>query len=155
MLSLQGRTEGRQLFCRNCADTVPKFRPHLPAGCPPPEAEPANGETFYRLVLADQLDDRAFLSLAEEGKACLDSGQACQWAGVSLCRSRHDIDAPRKISPKKFGNARIARGALTQEFGVVKPTPRAKIQSHATYWPYDTAEPWLVFQIVDEQNDDG
>ena len=29
------------------------------------------------------------------------------------------------------------------------------MQSHTTYWPYETAEPWLVFQIVDEENDDG
>jgi hypothetical protein len=133
---------------------VPKFRKHLPPDCPPSEAEAPDGERFYRLVTADQLDNRAFLSLQEEGKACPPHASPCQWAGVSLCKSRADIDAPRKISPKKFGHAKIAEGTLTKDLGVTESTPTVKVQSHTTYWPYESAKPWLHFKIIDEQRKD-
>jgi hypothetical protein len=134
---------------------VADFREHLPEGCPPKEAEPADGGIFYRLVIAEALDHRAFLSEQERGLTCPAHDKACQWAGVSLCRTRDDIEVPRKISPRKFAKARIARGTLTADLGVTQHTPRVKFQSHTTYWPFESAEPWRYFEIESEDEGNG
>jgi hypothetical protein len=133
---------------------VSQFRKHLPSGCPPAAAKPPSGETYYRLIKADGVDDRAFLSLTELGQACPPDVNACEWGAISLCTSEAEIDVPRKISPKKFGNAKVSKGVLSPTSGVVLPTPRAKQKSHTSFWPYDEATPWLSFEIVDELSND-
>jgi hypothetical protein len=104
-------------------------------------------------VSEGKVNAHAFLSLGELGKLCPEDRSPCEWGAVSLCRSRSDTDAPRRISPRKFRNAKVAQGALNKDHGVTKPTPTGKNPSHTSYWPYDTAEPWLSFTILND--DDG
>ena len=129
------------------------FRSHLPPeGCPSEEAVLANGD-FFRLVNQSPADTSDFLSLAEQNKPCPPTACPCEWSGISLCRSRADIQVVLKLRGRNR-NAKIAQGKLSPAMGVTQDTPRPKIPSHVTYWPYATAEPWLVFQIEEPKSDE-
>ena len=152
--ALGGHVEGGYLHCRSHADTVLDFKEHLPEHCPPAEAKPAGG-TFFRLIRGDEVSADEFRSQAELGKVCPDECDPCQWAGLSLCAEREDLEAPRKAAPKRFKTAKVARGTLSKSDGLTQATPRAKNLSHTTYWPYKSVQPWLLFQIVNDQSNDG
>ena len=134
---------------------MPGFRPHLPPNdCPPPEATPADG-VFYRLLEGNAAKPSDFESLHEQGRLRPRDCSPCEWAGLSLCQTLEDIKAARAARGKNRSRAagvlKIARGTLVPDLGVVKDTPRAvKMKTHVTYWPYRDSEPWLVFEVPDD-----
>ena len=132
---------------------VPKFRSHLPQDCPPPDSQPAEG-VFYRLVSGDVVDESSFLSQHEMGKKCPIGAPACQWAGVSTFASVREASKLAGANGRLEG-MKLARGTLTADLGNTKLTARTPTGTHTTYWPFEDAQPWIGFVILQKAEDDG
>jgi len=117
-----------------------------PEGCPPNDAEPAFGIVF-RGVKTNPPTEDDFLTYRELGKA--DRGKPCEAAGVSVFRD--DKDAKHYIDKYPYTGNMIAKGTLSSDHGMVKPTARSlngKKNSHTTWWPYESVNRPSLFSVV-------
>ena len=115
------------------------FPTDWPTGCPPADAEDANGE-FYRIVKADPLRADDFLSYHEMGIA---RGDPILRFGLSLFRLRSDAE----LASRTFRNLGkvIAQCELQEEHGKIKQTGRP---THTTWWPYLGVDRVSLFNVV-------
>lgn len=130
---------------------VSTYRPHLPESCPPGDAVPSEG-IFFRLILDGSVCEQSFLSLREKDakRKIRPPRTECEACGLSLYRTLTDAANLKKANPGTFGKALIAQGNLDRCLGTMKPTPARPGDSHTTYWPFASSEPWQVFSLISE-----
>ena len=123
----------------------------MPADCPPDGVSESEGE-FFRLILFDAVDERAFLSMRElQPKRKVPPHRTeCQACGISLYEDKAGAEGLRLANPATFKNARIARGTLDASMGLMQATPCVPNDTHTTFWPFAGATPWLAFAIIEE-----
>ena len=128
--------------------------PHFyPVNCPPTEAEPASGKV-YRLVRTDPPQAEGFKSLFEENPRRFRNEPnitICIACGLSVHTDPQDSER-LKNRVRKFKNRQVAEGELNPTFGMIQHTPSSRFKSHHTWWIPIGAEPWVVFNIVNERN---
>ncbi len=88
-------------FLHGYALPAMNWPPHLPDGCPPPDALDASG-VVYRLVRGDCPTESDFLPKVLEEPDGEYQGRECQAAGLSVFRKRKDLD--RLLSYPSFRN---------------------------------------------------
>lgn len=113
---------------------------------------PADG-VFFRLVVEDALDHRAFLSQHELNlpwRPMLCS--LCEWCGLSLFRTLKEAQNLALHGRGRLRGARVAKGTLNASLGVTEPKPNGPRSTHTTYWPFRDVEPWTFFTIVVSRN---
>ncbi|MEQ5801950.1 hypothetical protein [Halomonas sp. H10-9-1] len=123
-----------------------KFPDGCPDGCPPSDAEDANGQV-YRVCRANPPVAKDFASHVELGK--VRGGDECMRCGLSVFRNEADARQLTKLFPK-LGKW-VFSGRLTPEAGKIKPTPARQRPSHTTWWPYAGVDRAAAFQPVDEE----
>ncbi len=131
---------------RNERTTELEWPDFYPENCPPAEAEPASG-TVYRLVKHNPPQAEDFLSTWEEFPGRFPKPATIN-SGVSVCTDLQDIDR----LTKRYGhlrNKKTAKGELNPQLGMIQET-KASGKSHVTWWIPIGAEPWLVFEVIDE-----
>ena len=115
------------------------FPADWPEGCPPDDAEDANGEVF-RIVKSDPPTAADFQSYHEMGMA---RGYPCRRCGLSVFRSRSDAEHASRAF-RNLGKV-ITEGMLLPEHGKTKQTGRP---SHTTWWPYEGVHRVSLFVVV-------
>jgi hypothetical protein len=126
------------------------FPPDFPEGCPPSDAELADGEVF-RLVVHNPVNETDFLSYAELGR-CPDRDQ-CLRCGLSVFRTKEDSRRQsahlRDMFPRKnFGNF-IAKATLEHKHGKTKLTSGTQ-PTHTTWWScHEPSERAGLFAVVE------
>lgn len=116
-----------------------QFPTDWPPGCPPDDAEDANGEV-YRLAKQMPLATMDFLSYHELGIA---RGDAILRCGLSVFRLRADAEhASRKF--RNMGKV-IAMAVLKPEHGKTKQTGKP---THTTWWPCIGIDRVSLFSVV-------
>jgi hypothetical protein len=119
-------------------------------GCPPSDAEEANG-IFFRATKNDPPTADDFLSMHELGmqpKFQLSHVRACRWRAVSLYRTLVDIKHYREAFP---GLATfIAKGTLSPECGKTKHCPSQAMTSHTEWWSFSGVDRTRRFETVRE-----
>lgn len=137
---------------RNTLLEFPKF---YPPNCPEEGFEPASG-TVYRLVLNNPVQAEDFESPFEEKSQRFKNKPnkiKCRSCGLSVHTNPQDSETLKKWVGK-LRNAQIAKGELNTTLGVIKYTPSTKSgESHVSWWVPVGAEPWAVFEVVEEKND--
>ncbi len=126
--------------------------PHIPDGCPPPDAPDASG-VVYRLVGSDgpSYDDLLPKVLEEPERDY--QGMECLAAGLSVYRKRKDLS--RLFSYPTFRNRTmlVAQAQLSPAHGKLKATPPKKIRnSHHTWWWPVGVDPVHVFTLADPES---
>jgi hypothetical protein len=117
-----------------------------PPGCPPADAVAAHA-VVYRTVQADPPTTDDFVTYRELGKR-VSPGQECKAASLSVFLNEKDALHHREAFRWK-GNARlIAKGQLTADCGVTRPTPSNRYPSHLSWWPYEGVDRSAVFTVV-------
>ena len=132
-----------------------KFPTHYPKNCPPKDADDAHG-IVYRLVDCDPPQKHNFKSVYEltgKKKRLTPNQKNC---GLSVQRSIKDIKKLKenKALVRGLRKRLIARGKLNPALGKIKHTGNNKSPSHHTWWVPLGAEPWLVFEVIDEDKDE-
>lgn len=115
------------------------FPADRPQGCPPTDAEDANGEVF-RLVKTDPPTAADFLSYHEMG---ITRGDPIRRCGLSVFRDRADAEHASRAFPN-LGNV-IARAVLELGHGKTKQTGRP---THTTWWPAEGVDRATLFTVV-------
>jgi len=124
--------------------TQGEFPADWPSGCPPDDAQPAEGEIF-RLVKSNPPTAADFWSHHETGK--LPNTPACLRCGLSVFRSREDAEHQHRAYPR-LGRF-IAKGMLVHEHGVTKLT-HGRQPSHTTWWAFADVDRLAVFTDIEE-----
>lgn len=119
------------------------FPSNWPAGCPPAEARPADGEV-YRLVKSDPPVADDFATWLELGKS--NPARECESAGLSVFRNLED--ATNYAGKYPHLGERVAKGSLGDQHGITMPTPR-RGNSHLTWWPYEGIIRHSLFSVID------
>ncbi|WP_022652459.1 hypothetical protein [Aquaspirillum serpens] len=118
------------------------FPSSWPQGCPPDDAEAADGQLF-RVAKSYPPTAEDFMSHEELGKKS--TGPQCLRVGLSLFRTLDDAEHLTQLFPK-LGQY-VMRGQLQPCHGVLKLTPSNRHPTHTTWWPYegvDRAEPFSL-----------
>jgi hypothetical protein len=114
------------------------------AGCPPVEAQGAEG-VFYRRVLHQTPSAEDFRSAFEEGTKRFSDRQKCQARGLSVFVAIEDAQRYAELYPAT-GNL-IAQATLDNSDGKTKPTP-TNGNTHTTWWPYEGIERHAKFRVL-------
>ena len=118
------------------------FPDDWPSDCPPADAEDARGD-IYRLVKTNPPASSDLQTHHERNTRPRDP--ACLRCGLSVFRSRADVEHQSRIYPK-LGKI-IAKGTLQPEHGKTKPTGRP---THTTWWVYKGIDRLAVFTSFEE-----
>ena len=108
--------------------------PCVPANCPPPEAQPAEGVVF-RLIASQEPTAGDFSPKRVEAPDADYAGKECMASGLSVYKKRRDLE--RLMSYPTFrGKALwVAKAQLSPTHGVMLSTPPRHIRnSHHTWW---------------------
>lgn len=115
------------------------FPDDWPPGCPPEDAEDAQGEVF-RVVKKQPPTDDDFKTYHEQGIVRGDPILRC---GLSVFRLASDAEhASRKF--RNMGKL-IAKALLQAEHGKTKQTGKP---THTTWWPYREVDRLSLFIVV-------
>lgn len=124
--------------------------PHFyPVNCPPEEAKPASGKV-YRLVQHNPAQAKDFQTPWEEYPGRFEEPTTIN-CGVSVHTDLQDSERLKNVV-RKFKNRQIAEGELNPTLGMIQHTPSSRFKSHYTWWIPIGAEPWVIFNIVNEHN---
>lgn len=121
------------------------FSENWPDGCPPKEAEDADG-LYFRIGKSNPPADNDFKSHEEMGKQL--GGDECMRRGLSVFGEIEDARHLMHIFPK-IGSY-VYSAQLQPKDGKIKPTPSRKHPSHITWWPYSGIERASLFRLVGE-----
>lgn len=119
---------------------------HLPDGCPPADAEDANG-TVIRLVKGDAPAPDDFQSQYERNPNRSWGEDLCRACGLSVFRTPEDAKALARRIPA-FRNSRIASADLDPTMGKIQHTPSRHASTHHTWWPPTTVSPPSLFSLA-------
>lgn len=114
-----------------------------PDGCPPADAEDANG-TVYRIVKNNPADEEDFKTHHEAGTQ--PNAPACLRCGVSVWGDKQAALHMHSLYPK-MGDY-VAWGMLQPDHGLMKLT--GSKPTHTTWWVYDGVERAGIFDSVEE-----
>ncbi|MEY4576728.1 MAG: hypothetical protein RL701_1431 [Pseudomonadota bacterium] len=126
----------RQTWARDTPVGV-SYPEDWPEGCPPAEAQPAQG-TFYRILnhAAPTLED--FQSHHERGLA--PNADRVKRCGLSIYETQAQARHRQKLTPR-LGQY-LSAGSLTPESGVISASDRS---GHITWWPAKDVQRHLLF----------
>lgn len=122
------------------------FPSDWPNGCPPEDAQDANG-TVFRIVKNDPPNDVDFISHFESGR--IPKAPPCLRCGLSVFRELKDAVHQRLLMPK-LGRW-IAKATLEAVHGKTKLT-QGQQPTHTTWWAYDGVQRASPFTVVSEDN---
>ncbi len=121
-----------------------EFPDDWPQGCPPDDAEPADG-VVYRLVKNKPPTESDFLSHHETGR--LPNAPACLRCGLSVFRDLADAVHQRRLLPR-LGRY-VARGELEDTHGKTRLTSGQQ-PTHTTWWPFVGVNRSVLFTVIEE-----
>ena len=120
------------------------FPQDWPKGCPPSEAEGANGVYFrvgrYNPPAAEDFQSQAELGLAVGGDECLR-------VGLSMLRTLADAKHLTRLNGR-LGKV-IYQGNLDASHGQSKLTSSQRSPSHTTWWPFADMDRTAPFRVVE------
>ena len=119
--------------------------PDYPPGCPPADAEDAEG-VVYRLVGAKGLHDDEFRSHYERDREKWDGN--CQARGLSVYRDAEDL-AEGQQQVRGMAKKRIVVAMLPAGSGRIKDTPSSVWKSHRTWWVATGLSPAPLFRFYE------
>jgi hypothetical protein len=124
-----------------------QFRDHLPANCPPPDAD-FSVMTVYCL-LSDPPTEKDFLSLWErDPKRVTDPKLVCQSSGFSVFTDVIGAQLAQGIS-RSLRKKKLAKGRLSENSGKIKNTPSQNTgDTHHTWWLNRDIDPCSLFKVL-------
>jgi hypothetical protein len=130
-------------------DNSGTFPSYFPPGCPPADAEPADG-VVYRVTKNDPPLSEDFLSIHEIGrqpKYGLRKKHQCQRLALSVYRTLTDVMRHLEMFPAT--GTLIAVGVLDASCGKTKPTPAKERPTHTSWWCFEGIERSKSFKIYE------
>jgi hypothetical protein len=132
---------------RNGRNTELQWPDFYPENYPPVEAEPASG-TVYRLVRHNPAQAEDFKSTWEEFPGRFPE-PTIRNSGASVYTDPQDIERLKRRIPQ-LNDRKTAKGELNPTLGLIQRTEAVE-KSHVTWWIPIGAEPWLVFEGINEE----
>lgn len=122
-----------------------KWPNDFPEGCPPGDAQLADG-TVYRVVMNNPPTYEDFFSYKVINPHMDYGARDCQARGLSVYRVAADANQTRRRVPA-LRSGMVAEGNLDAEMGVIKDAPMNG-NSHITWWVPEEVQPQSMFVVV-------
>ena len=124
-----------------------QFRDHLPANCPPLDADFSIMVVYC--LLSDPPTEKDFLSFWERNSnKVADPELICQSCGLSVFTDIIGAELAQKSS-RSLRKKKLAKGHLSKNSGKIKNTPSQNTgDTHHTWWLNRDIDPCSLFKVL-------